>query len=87
MPSYGGKALIEGILMQVNPIWLWAMRAAHGSIVIQKRTGCRYFTPANSQKSRFYEVWYSMGCFCLGIRYLTISANTQTEKMKIEEQP
>ena len=85
MPSYGGQALIEGILMRGKSNLAVAMRAPDGSIVIQKERLQGIYT------SKFTKIPFLRGlvllwdAFGLGIRYLTISANTQTgEDEKIE---
>ena len=85
LPTYGGQAVIEGVMMRGRESVAIAMRAPDKQIVIhQEQLGSIY-------KSRIAKIpflrglimlWDAMG---LGIRALTISANTQTgENEKIE---
>ena len=85
LPTYGGQAVIEGVMMRGGESVAIAMRAPDKQIVIhQEQLGSIY-------KSRIAKIpflrglimlWDAMG---LGIRALTISANTQTgENEKIE---
>ena len=84
-PSYGGQAVIEGVMMRGKQNAAIAMRAPDESIVIhQEELGDIY-------KSRLINypflrgmvlLWDALG---LGLRALTISANTQSgEDEKIE---
>jgi len=85
LPSYGGQALIEGVLMRGSHALAAAMRAPDGKIVIQaERLGGIY----KSSLARIpllrglVLLWDSLG---LGTRYLTIAANLQTgEDEKLE---
>jgi uncharacterized protein YqhQ len=85
LPSYGGQAVIEGVMMRGKKAVAMAMRAPDGKIVVHSEPlGPIY-------KSRITQVpflrglvmlWDSLG---LGMRLLTISANTQGgESEKIE---
>jgi uncharacterized protein YqhQ len=85
LPTYGGQAVIEGVMMRGKSAVAIAMRAPDKSIVIhEEQLGGIY-------KSRLTKIpflrglvmlWDALG---LGIRALTISANTQTgENEKIE---
>jgi len=85
LPTYGGQAVIEGVMMRGKKNAAIAMRAPDESIVIhQEELGEIY-------KSRLLNfpffrgmilLWDALG---LGMRALTISANTQTgEDEKIE---
>lgn len=85
LPSYGGQALIEGVLMRGSNYVSAAMRAPDGSIVIEseKLTG---IYKSKITKIPFLRglviLWDSVG---LGTKYLTVSANVQTgEDEKIE---
>lgn len=85
LPTYGGQAVIEGVLMRGSQNVAIAMRAPDGSIVLHTES----LPPV-------YRGWFSRVPFLrglvmlwdalsLGIRALTISANTQTgEDEKIE---
>lgn len=85
MPTYGGQAVIEGVLMRGKSAVAMANRATNNEIIIH-----------HEQLSGFYSskltnipflrgligLWDALG---LGIRYLTLSANVQTgEDEKIE---
>lgn len=85
MPSYGGQALIEGVLMRGKFGLAAAYRAPDGSIVIQKEP-LQGIYKSRLTKLPFLRglilLWDSLG---LGTKYLTASANIQTgEDEKIE---
>lgn len=85
LPSYGGQALIEGVLMRGAKYVSAAMRSPEGEIVIQteKLTGIYESRLKNIPFLRgLLLLWDALG---LGIRFLTVSANLQTgEDEKIE---
>lgn len=85
LPSYGGQAVIEGVMMRGKRYFAIAMRDPENNIIVhQEALGGIY-------KSRLTKIpflrglvmlWDALG---LGMRALTISANTQTgEDEKIE---
>src|SRR5512145_514869 len=85
LPTYGGQAVIEGVMMRGAQSYAIAMRAPNHEIVIhQEPLGTVY-------KSRIKKIpflrglvmlWDALG---LGMRALTISANTQAgENEKLE---
>lgn len=84
MPSYGGQALIEGVLMRGKRYVAAAMRAPDGQIVIQSEPLEGIY---NSPWMRLpflrgiLGLWDALG---LGMRFLTISANQQSPDEKIE---
>ncbi len=85
LPSYGGQAVIEGVLMRGKSVIAMANRSPDNEIVTytEKLTGI-YTT--NLRKIPFLRgliiLWDSLG---LGMRFLTISANVQTgEDEKLE---
>jgi uncharacterized protein YqhQ len=85
MPSYGGQALIEGVLMRGKYGVAAAYRSPDGSIVIEKEALSGIYS---SQLTRIpflrglILLWDSLG---LGTRFLTKSANLQGgEDEKIE---
>ncbi len=85
LPSYGGQALIEGVLMRGSRYVAAAMRAPSGEIIVQKEE-LKGIYKTKLAKIPFLRgiviLWDSLG---LGTKYLTISANTQTgEDEKIE---
>jgi uncharacterized protein YqhQ len=85
LPTYGGQAVIEGVMMRGKRAVAIAMRAPDKSIVIHQEQLSGIY------KSRLTKIpflrglvmlWDALG---LGIRALTISANTQTgENERIE---
>ena len=85
LPSYGGQALIEGILMRGRRYVVAAFRAPDGSIHIEdEKLGGIYKTKLS--KLPFFRglviLWDSLS---LGMKYLTISANIQSgEEEQIE---
>jgi uncharacterized protein YqhQ len=85
LPSYGGQALIEGVLMRGSKALAAAMRKPDGQIIIktEKLSGI-YTNPL--LKAPFLRgiisLWDSLG---IGMRFLTESANMQTgEDEKLE---
>ena len=83
--TYGGQAVIEGVMMRGRKAFAIAMRAPDGRIVVhEEKLGELY----RSRVARIPFVrgvillWDALG---LGMRALTISANTQTgEEQKLE---
>ncbi len=85
LPSYGGQAVIEGVLMRGTQSVAMAMRAPSGEIVLhQESLGSIYHSKLTHIPflRGLIVLWDALG---LGMRLLTISANTQTgEEEKIE---
>lgn len=85
LPSYGGQALIEGVLMRGSRAVAAAMRAPDGSIQVQTQelTGIYQSRIKTIPFLRgLIILWDALG---LGTKYLTASANLQTgEEEKIE---
>lgn len=85
LPSYGGQAVIEGVLMRGKSSVAMATRAPNDEIFIHKEklTGIYTSKLANIPFLRgLIVLWDSLG---LGMRYLTLSANVQTgEDEKLE---
>lgn len=85
LPNYGGQAVIEGVMMRGKQAFAIAMRAPNSDIVIHEESLGKIY------KSRLGKIpflrglvmlWDALG---LGMRALTISANTQTgEQEKLE---
>ncbi|MCX6054594.1 MAG: DUF1385 domain-containing protein [Chloroflexi bacterium] len=85
LPSYGGQALIEGVLMRGSKFVAAAMRGPDGIIQIKVEKLQGIYT-SNIRKIPFLRgaiiLWDAIG---LGSKYLTLSANLQTgEDEKIE---
>lgn len=85
LPSYGGQALIEGVMMRGSRALAAAMRAPDGQIVIRTEVLQGIYT-SRWAKLPFLRglvlLWDALG---IGMRYLTDSANIQTgEDEKIE---
>ncbi|HEY3476164.1 MAG TPA: DUF1385 domain-containing protein, partial [Anaerolineales bacterium] len=83
--TYGGQAVIEGVMMRGRKAFAIAMRAPDGNIVIHKE-GLSGVYRSKITKIPFLRgvilLWDALG---LGIRALTLSANTQTgEDEKLE---
>lgn len=78
LPTYGGQAVIEGVMMRGSRSVAIAMRAPNHQIVIHTED------LAGIYKSRLTKIPFLRGLVALwdalglGIRALTISANTQT---------
>lgn len=85
LPTYGGQAVIEGVMMRGKQSMAIAMRAPDESIVIHKDTLGKIYR-SKIVKIPFLRgmilLWDALG---LGMQALTISANIQTdEDEKIE---
>lgn len=85
MPSYGGQAVIEGVLMRGKTSVAMANRTPENEIVVHKEKLTGIYT-TKLTKIPFLRglviLWDSLG---LGIRFLTLAANIQTgEDEKIE---
>lgn len=88
LPTYGGQAVIEGVLMRGTRFISMAMRAPDGQIVMHNEVlGGMY-------ASKWMKVPFVRGlvglwdALVIGMRFLTISANTQTgEDEKLEGAP
>lgn len=85
LPSYGGQALIEGVMMRGSRAVAAAMRAPDGQIIIHTEPLSGIYT-SKWIKIPFLRglvsLWDALG---LGMRFLTMSANLQTgEDEKIE---
>ncbi len=80
LPSYGGQALIEGVMMRGSYAVAAAMRAPDGSISIHTEPLSGIYT-SKWIKVPFLRglvaLWDSLG---LGMRFLTMSANLQSEE-------
>jgi uncharacterized protein YqhQ len=85
LPSYGGQALIEGVLMRGSKTLAAAMRKPDGEIVVETELLTGIYTNPFI-KTPFIRglvlLWDSLG---IGMHYLTVSANMQTgEDEKLE---
>jgi len=85
LPSYGGQAVIEGVMMRGKSSVAMANRAPDDEIIIHKENLTGIYT-SNLSKIPFLRglivLWDALG---LGMRYLTLSANVQTgEEEKLE---
>lgn len=85
LPNYGGQAVIEGVMMRGREAVAIAMRAPNKDIVIHHEPLSKIY------KSRIAKIPFLRGIIMLwdalglGMRALTISANTQTgEDEKLE---
>jgi uncharacterized protein YqhQ len=83
--SYGGQAVIEGVMMRGQNAFAVAMRAPDGNIVVHKEDLAKVYR-SRIAKIPFVRgtilLWDALG---LGMKALTLSANTQTgEEEKLE---
>ena len=83
--SYGGQAVIEGVMMRGQKAFAIAMRGPDGNIVVHKEDLAAVYR-SRLTKIPFLRgiilLWDALG---LGMRALTVSANTQTgEDEKLE---
>ena len=83
--TYGGQAVIEGVMMRGRKAFAIAMRAPDGNIVIHRED------LASVYRSKITTIPFLRGIILLwdalglGMRALTLSANTQTgEDEKLE---
>lgn len=83
--TYGGQAVIEGVMMRGQKAFAIAMRAPDGNIVVHRED------LASVYRSRITKIPFLRGIILLwdalglGMRALTLSANTQTgEDEKLE---
>lgn len=83
--TYGGQAVIEGVMMRGKKAYAIAMRAPDGNIVVHTEKLAKIYR-SGITKIPFLRgvilLWDALG---LGMRSLTLSANTQTgEDEKLE---
>jgi len=83
--SYGGQAVIEGVMMRGRNAFAVAMRAPDGNIVVHKENLAQIYR-SRIAKIPFVRgtilLWDALG---LGMKALTLAANTQTgEDEKLE---
>jgi uncharacterized protein YqhQ len=83
--TYGGQAVIEGVMMRGQKAFAVAMRAPDGKIVVHTEKLAKVYR-SRITKIPFLRgivlLWDALG---LGMKTLTLSANTQTgEEQKLE---
>lgn len=86
--TYGGQAVLEGVLMRGQKAFAIAMRAPEGNVVVHTEQLAKVYR-SRIAKIPFLRgvilLWDALG---LGMRALTLSANTQTgEDEKLEGAP
>jgi uncharacterized protein YqhQ len=85
LPTYGGQAVIEGVMMRGSENVAIAMRAPSGEIVVHTEPLPPVYRSKLSKIPFLRGLVILWDALSLGIRALTISANTQTgEDEKIE---
>ena len=85
LPSYGGQALIEGILMRGRKYVVAAFRAPDGSICIEEEKLCGIYKTKLSKLPFFRGLVILWDSLSLGMKFLTLSANIQSgEEEQIE---
>ena len=87
MPNYGGQALIEGVLMRGKKTLAAAFRTPDGKIVIQTEELSTVYSRPYFQWPFLRGLLLLWDAMVLGYRYLTISANYQTEEDEKIEGP
>jgi uncharacterized protein YqhQ len=87
MPNYGGQALIEGVLMRGKKSLAAAFRTPDGKIVIQTEELSTIYSRPFFQWPFLRGLLLLWDAMVLGYRYLTISANFQTEEDEKIEGP
>ena len=85
--TYGGQAVIEGVMMRGKNAFAIAMRAPDGNIVVHKENLAQIYR-SRIAKIPFVRgtilLWDALG---LGMKALTLSANTQTGEEEQLEGP
>lgn len=85
MPAYGGQAVIEGVMMRGRNAVSIAMRAPDQQIVVHSETLGPIYRSVWAKIPFLRGVVILWDALSLGMRALTISANTQTgEQEKLE---
>jgi uncharacterized protein YqhQ len=87
MPNYGGQALIEGVLMRGKRTLAAAFRTPEGKIVVQTEELSPIYSRSYFQWPFLRGILLLWDAMVLGYRYLTISANYQTEENEKIEGP
>lgn len=86
--TYGGQAVIEGVLMRGRKAFAIAMRAPDGNVAIHTEQLAKVYQSSISKIPFLRGVLLLWDALGLGMRALTISANTQTgEDEKLEGAP
>ncbi|NPV76765.1 MAG: DUF1385 domain-containing protein [Anaerolineae bacterium] len=85
LPSYGGQALIEGVVMRGSHSVAAAMRAPNGEIILKTEDLKGIYISSIRKFPVIRGLIVLWDALSLGIRFLTLSANVQTgEDEKIE---
>lgn len=85
LPSYGGQAVIEGVMMRGSNSVAIAMREPGGQIIVHKEKLGKIYRSGLAKLPFLRGLVILWDALALGLRALTISANTQTgEDEKIE---
>ncbi len=85
LPSYGGQAVIEGVMMRGSQFVAMAMRAPGGEIVLHSEPLEGIYKSGIGKIPFLRGLVMLWDALVLGIRFLTLSANQQTgEEEKIE---
>jgi uncharacterized protein YqhQ len=85
LPTYGGQAVIEGVMMRGTKHIAMAMRAPDGSIQMHEEVLGGIYKNGWMKKPFLRGLAGLWDALIIGIRFLTMSANTQTgEDEKIE---
>ncbi len=89
LPSYGGQAVIEGVMMRGKSYMAIAMRAPNGKIVLHSEPLSKVYQSRWVRFPLLRGMLLLWDALALGTRALAISANTQTkeENQKLEGAP
>lgn len=80
MPSYGGQALIEGVLMRGRKYVVASMRAPDGKIVTESEELEGIYKTKLAKLPFFRGLVILWDSLSLGMKYITLSANVQAEE-------
>ncbi|MCH7588802.1 MAG: DUF1385 domain-containing protein [Chloroflexi bacterium] len=88
LPSYGGQAIIEGVMMRGQRIWAIAVRAPDQSIVIKSNQLNKLYQSKMAKIPFLRGLLILWDALVLGVEALTFSVNIQAgEDEKIEGAP
>lgn len=88
MPSYGGQALVEGVMMRGREVCAMAVRAPDRSILVESQPLSQVYRSQLARIPFLRGLLLLADAFILGMRALTFSVNVQAgEDEKVEGAP